>query len=244
MLPKRQAMPFWMSMVYCAPRVGGLDQQAQLQRESGSLSYPRDYQWTQVGRQELSMAARPAEEKWTRTPTAKRVNFEANGTISAFYPLWKSLSNSDEAPEDDTRHLWLVKGSLLQSIVESADPPQYTLTQQTTKALSKRSIKPFGRLPSLSHAVVSVRIIACSGGLPETNAALYGLQNSDYSDATESAVRFFSCTQCVQSIRTDIGFSFCLGNPHPANWRGGRLGHKWWLLSRPRRRLRHRQPSV
>lgn len=192
-VPKRQAMPFLMSMVYCAPRVGGLDQQAQLHRESGSLSYPHDYQWTHIGRQELSNAARPAEEKWARTPTAKRVNFKANGTISAFHPLWTVSKDSDEAPESDARHLWLVKGSLLQSTLACAKPFS-TFTLHATKALYKRSIEHFGRLPSLSHAVVAVRVSALSGGLPETNAALYAVQNSNYSDATESSVCLWLCT--------------------------------------------------
>lgn len=185
-VPKHWAMPFLMSLAYCAPRLAGLDQVRQQHYEAGALAFPFDHPWTQPGSAESDSSASQKFEKWSRTPPAQRVNYKKLGTQSAFRPDFRytRLASGEVVVRRNTQIVppWRVSGLLLRRLLAAEDSK--AVLEELDAQVRGTAQRSGPRTPvDLDRAVVTVSVTPVregrdsksegGEGLPETNAALY-----------------------------------------------------------------------
>ncbi|KDQ20858.1 hypothetical protein BOTBODRAFT_320829 [Botryobasidium botryosum FD-172 SS1] len=89
--PKGWGMPFLSSLIHTGTRVGGLRERRTQHFESGMPAFPEDYPTTAPYQAHMATRAKQEQERWERTPPAKRCNFEKLGTKHPWNPDWEEL---------------------------------------------------------------------------------------------------------------------------------------------------------
>lgn len=99
LVPRGWGVAFWLSLVHTGARVLGQEQVHQQALNLGRLSYPHDWVASAAfaEAEEATAAARAAA--WERRPPAKRVNYEAVGTIHPFGGMrrWREYGETARA---------------------------------------------------------------------------------------------------------------------------------------------------
>ncbi|GAA5982659.1 hypothetical protein JCM10908_006736 [Rhodotorula pacifica] len=205
-VPSGWGMPFWSSLVYSTPRVGGLRERSQQYQEAQALRFPEDAADT-PGFVEHE-TRREADEKsyWERRPPAKRPSYGKLGTVSPWRIGMKAVlgtvSCRDDAAADgedakEIRPFVLASGiaeRILAQAVEDGgeatsdekmlDPTSRPRPRLRVDHLEKQLLAEWqhackdGAKPEnlLLAAMVHARITPCTRGVPQDLALIYELE--------------------------------------------------------------------
>ncbi|KAF8938323.1 hypothetical protein BGZ47_008637 [Haplosporangium gracile] len=87
-LPKGWAMPFWKSMIFAGARPGGLRERRSFHFETHQSCFPYDFPNTAAYIDYAGKTKKAGEQKYGRTPVAKRFNYEKMGVEDPFGAAW------------------------------------------------------------------------------------------------------------------------------------------------------------
>jgi hypothetical protein len=79
-VPSGWGLGFFLSLVYCGPRVGGLREVRQRAEEAGVVGFPWGWAGTKVGEEEMKKVWEEEKERWERKPVGKRIDYDKLGS--------------------------------------------------------------------------------------------------------------------------------------------------------------------
>lgn len=199
-VPAGWGMPFWSSLVYSTPRVGGLRERSQQYQEAQALRFPEDAVDTPGFAEHETR--READEKgyWDRRPPAKRPSYAKLGTTSPWRVdmddvLSKAARRSEGLAELKPFVLArsiaerILKGAASGRLVgagdkmDTTDAPSISHPRQRAALVEKQLLEEWqavgggeAQIPDLlAAAMVHVKITPCTRGVPQDLALVYEL---------------------------------------------------------------------
>ncbi|GAA5912659.1 hypothetical protein JCM6882_004704 [Rhodosporidiobolus microsporus] len=80
-VPSGWGMPFWSSLVFSTPRIGGLRERSQQFYEAGAARFPEDYVGSPASEEHETRREDDERGYWERRPPAKRPSYAKLGTV-------------------------------------------------------------------------------------------------------------------------------------------------------------------
>ncbi|KAK7048302.1 ribonucleases P/MRP protein subunit POP1 [Favolaschia claudopus] len=203
LFPAGWAMPFFSSLTFTGTRVAGQRERQTQAFEAGTAYFPRDYPPCPSYDAYITEQATEEQARWTRTPPAKRVNYEKLGTRSPWTPDWGVVLGIEKPPvttadptlvptqrevEDTTAQgqPWLLRGSDVHSLVgrlmaADANTRPQLLLNEVNALRGKRTFAPLKVEPEaiLKGALVRVIITPCTRGSPQDLALIYIIDDAE-----------------------------------------------------------------
>lgn len=105
LLPKGWGMPFWLSLVFCGARCGGVQEAEHIAFEERFLLFPNDFPDTKAGLEHEIDREKSLVVKYNKVPPAKKPNFTKFGVISPFRCPWNLITrqwNGDDKSNEQT----------------------------------------------------------------------------------------------------------------------------------------------
>lgn len=196
-LPAKWGMAFWLSLVHCETRVGGLRERSQQYFEAGAARFPQDYPGTNAFREYEERRQAAEQAYWDRRPPAKRPHYGKLGTPDPFLSnfgsilrQWSRIRGKEGLSTNPVRTAegdeWIVSSSIVDLVIgEVGRTPTFKGgDDQSTLAIklledwnevyiAKQGVS-FYNLPSgLSTALVRVRVVPIGKGAPEELGMIY-----------------------------------------------------------------------
>ncbi|KAK7056731.1 Ribonucleases P/MRP protein subunit pop1 [Paramarasmius palmivorus] len=193
-IPAGWSMAFLPSLLFTGTRVGGQrERQAQF-FEAGTACFPRDFPATSLYNSYSAERAKTEQDKWIRTPPAKRPNYEKLGTRSPWIADWDvvlGLKTAGAASSPDL--VPTQREAQTARLVDAVDSENATLRAEIKDRREKRSMTGVPDLLNsgklLESALVSVRLAPCSRGAPRDLAAIYSIPEETLKNAVSSNTR-------------------------------------------------------
>lgn len=200
-VPAGWGMPFWSSLVYSTPRVGGLRERSQQYQEAQALRFPEDAADT-PGFAEYE-TRRQADEKgyWDRRPSAKRPSYVKLGTASPWKIGMESiLATAAQRPEKTAQiQPFVLARSIAERILAAAprehssrardemqtDTSDLSRPRERAASLERQLLEEWQAVSGagagvptpdlLASAMVHVKVTPCTRGVPQDLALVYEL---------------------------------------------------------------------
>lgn len=143
MVPAGWAMPFFSSLVFTGSRVGGLREARVRAFECGSAkAFPEDYVTTSTHREYIKQKAETEKARWTRTPPAKKVSYEALEASGfrvpdVWSPDWSALG-------EGSPHSTSVPSSSIETRMIPTQPPVDSMDVDASVTKPKSTTAPHG----------------------------------------------------------------------------------------------------
>lgn len=198
-VPAGWGMPFWSSLVYSTPRVGGLRERSQQYQEAQALRFPEDAVDTPGFIEHETR--READEKsyWDRRPPAKRPSYAKLGTSSPWRVGMDDVLSKAARRSEGSVELkpFVLARSIAERILKEAasgrlahggdkmdtDAPSGSHSRQRAALVEKQLLEEWQAVSSadaqtpelLAAAMVHVKITPCTRGVPQDLALIYEL---------------------------------------------------------------------
>ncbi|GAA5882191.1 hypothetical protein JCM3774_005460 [Rhodotorula dairenensis] len=202
-VPAGWGMPFWSSLVYSTPRVGGLRERSQQYQEAQALRFPEDAADTPGFAEHESR--READEKsyWDRRPPAKRPSYAKLGTDSPWKIGMESVLTMASRRAEGTVGIqpFVVARSIAERILlavtrdQSSHAPDEMQTDASDTSRPRerasllerqlleewRAVRDASRSTPdlLASAMVHVKVTPCTRGVPQDLALVYELDTDE-----------------------------------------------------------------
>lgn len=216
-VPAGWGMPFWSSLVYSTPRVGGLRERSQQYQEAQALRFPEDAVDTPGFAEHESR--READEKgyWDRRPPAKRPSYAKLGTSSPWRVDMDDVLSKAARRSEGLAELkpFVLARSIAERILKEAasgrlvgaghkmdtDALSISHPRQRAALVEKQLLEEWQAVGSgeaqipdlLAAAMVHVKITPCTRGVPQDLALVYELDVEQarqvYAKVTASVAR-------------------------------------------------------
>ncbi|KAJ3717095.1 POP1-domain-containing protein [Lentinula raphanica] len=232
--PAGWSMAFFQQLTYTGTRVAGQRERKTQAFEAGAAYFPSDYPSTVAYRTYASTRAEGEMAKWTRTPPAKRVNYEKLGTRSPWVPDWKvvlglkevedePMTNEEEEENDGN-------DADMQDVVTTQRDPQATPTQapEDTATNVESSICPWlfrgveasKVISNLSDDLVPSQSFYSTINQLRAKRSLEPLEHTmQVEDLFRSALVLVRISICTKGAPSDLSLVYSIPDAELQEWR-------------------------
>ncbi|GJN94122.1 hypothetical protein Rhopal_007196-T1 [Rhodotorula paludigena] len=198
-IPSGWGMPFWTSLIYSTPRVGGQRERSHQFYEAGAPRFPEDFVGAPAFAEHEARRERDDKGYWERRPPAKRPSYAKLGTAHPWRAemgevLAQAWARGSAGERDEQKKPFLVPAKVAQGVLDAAARPatngamdedvppsprarakqleRHLVDEWRTVSISSGSVSPASLLP---HAMVRVKLTPCMRGVPQDLGLVYEL---------------------------------------------------------------------